>query len=246
MHGVRVQRGAPKTQWLTHCIISARLKKSTSWTGWTQGWKSSVLIRVSHAKLVFISNGGKLWRQAAGDPCSGSVGSLMSVFLPKRVKVGSQIDAYWGILSLCRHPNFLSRHRTGKDALHGRFLPATRADSCVLCLIIAASPICLFDLYPTKRVIKTKLIRNETAMRNTEVHPSFSSAPNLSSTDLIPFPLISSPTSPHSHVHRTIGALLEKLYKNSEKQHNGILMLHWKTIMCTNKLGAWWIFTILL
>lgn len=54
----------------------------------------------------------------------------------------------------------------------------------------------LSDLYPPKHVINTKLIQKETAMRNTEVHAWFSSAPNLSATDLIPFPLLSSLTSP--------------------------------------------------
>lgn len=54
----------------------------------------------------------------------------------------------------------------------------------------------LSDLYPPKHVINTKVIQNETAMRNTEVHASFSSAPNLSATDLIPSPLLSSLTSP--------------------------------------------------
>lgn len=39
--------------------------------------------------------------------CRWSVSSIMSVFLPKRAKVGSQIDAYWGILSLCLDLYFL-------------------------------------------------------------------------------------------------------------------------------------------
>lgn len=72
---------------------------------WRQSGAWSTKNTSAHAKLVFINAGGRLWRQAAGDPCSGSVGSLMSVFLPKSVKVGSQIDAYWGILSLRRRPN---------------------------------------------------------------------------------------------------------------------------------------------
>lgn len=54
-----------------------------------------------------------------GDPCSWCVGSLMSV-LSKRVKVGSQIDAYWSVLSLCRAPNF---NTTGKYALYHRWFP---------------------------------------------------------------------------------------------------------------------------
>lgn len=36
-----------------------------------------------------------------------SVSRIMSVFLPERVEVGNQIDAYWSILSLCVHMNFL-------------------------------------------------------------------------------------------------------------------------------------------
>lgn len=79
----------------------------------------------------------------------------MSV-LSKRVKVGSQIDAYWSVLSLCRDPNF---NTTGKYALYHRWFPP-------------GSPICLFDLYPTKPESKTKLIQNETAMINAEVHPT--------------------------------------------------------------------------
>lgn len=42
----------------------------------------------------------------------------MSV-LSKRVKVGSQIGAYWGVPSSRRGSNF---NTTGKDALHSRFL----------------------------------------------------------------------------------------------------------------------------
>ncbi len=36
-----------------------------------------------------------------------SVSAIMSVVLPKRVKVSSQIDAYWGILFLCLDLYFL-------------------------------------------------------------------------------------------------------------------------------------------
>lgn len=54
-------------------------------------------IHISRAELAFSSGSRKEKNKSRGRL---SVSSIMSVFLPKRVKVGSQIDAYWGILSL--------------------------------------------------------------------------------------------------------------------------------------------------
>lgn len=112
--------------------------------------------------------------------CSWSVSSLMSVFLPKRVKVGSQIDAYWGILSLCLYSYFLIQpHDWGRCntiIYSAGFLASHRVTDWifnVLFLIIRMRVICLQSrqglrvcaLYLTKiDVNKINLIQNKTEM----------------------------------------------------------------------------------
>lgn len=84
----------PKTfNWKTHFD---ELKSSYTKT-------SSCLENIAYSHPYILCRIGiQQWQHEGKNKSRGrlSVSSIMSVFLPKRVKVGSQIDAYWGILSL--------------------------------------------------------------------------------------------------------------------------------------------------
>lgn len=97
------------------------LYASEHWKCRTKGKQEQGYINshISDAKVVFSSGrncADKLQQKIKRVQCSWSVSSLMSVFLPKRVKVGSQIDVYRGMLSLCLDLYFLL-HSHAEDAV---------------------------------------------------------------------------------------------------------------------------------
>lgn len=118
----------------------------------------SIHVHISRAKLAFSSGrdcGESVMccsrkKQTMRVQWRWSVSSIMRVFLPKRVKLGSQIGAYWGILSQCLDLYFLWQpHDRGwfNMIIYSTASPAshrvTYRTFSVLFLIIRMSPICL-------------------------------------------------------------------------------------------------------
>lgn len=160
----------------------------------------------------------------------------MSVFLPKRVKVGSQTDAYWGILSLCLYSYFLIQpHDWGRCNIiiySTGFIASHRVTGWifnVLFLIIRMSVICLQSrqglrvcaLYLTKiDVNKINLIQNKTEIYHW-IKYRYSPHPHLRL--LISCPLIFSSPCPQSFIHCILSVLhvtICALFEQTKTNHS--------------------------
>ncbi len=225
----------------------------------------SIHVHISRAKLPFSSGRDcgeavlccSRKKQATKVQWRRSVSSIMSVFLPKRVKLGSQIGAYWGILSLCLDLYFLWQpHDRGwfNMIIYSAAFPAshrvTYRTFSVLFLIIRMSPICLESerrlgvraVYCTKIDINKIVtsIQNKTQMyrikcRDSPCPPS--SSLNLLSSHLLSFLIIFSLTSPLPLV--SLPRVICTLYLIGAPCHH--LCVGWAAVLDINKSLQLWV-----